>query len=298
MHLTLRRKTISAKSTIGELLVNNAFFCFTLEDIVRRGAKVYGQTAIPGGVYEIAITYSNRFRVMMPLLLNIPGFEGIRIHPGNTPENTSGCILVGRNRGTDWIGDSRLAYQALFAELQKARGKITIEILNPPGWDIETIPVPPASNPTAQPVSHGQANLSHTELNAPSLDSVNRNPQLEVRHETLNPNPTDYTAPVQRRETQVVPVQWVDAPNDEGTFTPASKYPPPQRSLGQRLGNWIDSMDTSRFIGALSFIATAATGIATQFGDVNPKYAALVLSISGTISVFCGRLQGATKDRQ
>lgn len=161
MRLTLQRKTVSDKSTLGELHVNGAFFCFSLEDVIRRGPKVYGKTAIPAGTYEIAITHSNRFKCLMPLLLSVPGFEGIRIHLGNTAENTLGCILVGCKKGPDWIGESRAAYQALFQELCAAnsREKITIEILNPPGWDAptqaRTVPLAPARHTAPQHTSGG-----------------------------------------------------------------------------------------------------------------------------------------------
>ncbi len=136
MKLTLYRKWWTEKSTIGELHVNGAFFCFTLEDRLRHGAKVKHETAIPGGKYEVAITMSARFGRLMPLLVHVPGFEGIRIHAGNAAKDTSGCILVGRRRGTDSISESRSAYDELYQLLVKAinKEKIEIEILNPSDW--------------------------------------------------------------------------------------------------------------------------------------------------------------------
>jgi Family of unknown function (DUF5675) len=129
MKLNLVRKIFSDKSTIGELSVNGAFECFTLEDPVRP-VKIKGDTAIPAGTYEVAVTFSNRFQKFLPLLLNVPNFEGIRIHTGNTPKDTLGCILVGQGKGVDSISASRLAFAPLFEKIQSVvrTEKVTIEI--------------------------------------------------------------------------------------------------------------------------------------------------------------------------
>jgi hypothetical protein len=121
MQLFLKRKWFSPESSIGELSIEGlAFKCFTLEDPVRDGLKIYGRTAIPDGTYGVDITMSARFKRFMPILRNVPGFEGIRIHTGNTARNTEGCILVGRTRGLDWIGHSRDAYDELYGILDCA----------------------------------------------------------------------------------------------------------------------------------------------------------------------------------
>lgn len=107
MELTLNRKLKLENKTIGELLVNNKKFCDTLEDKVRLswsllpfrqllGIKIWGKTAIPAGRYEMVITYSERFKRRLPLLLNVPQFESIRIHGGNTELDTEGCLLIGK----------------------------------------------------------------------------------------------------------------------------------------------------------------------------------------------------------
>src|SRR5207302_8902491 len=89
MHLKLIRKIFTDKSTIGALYIDNHFECFTLEDTVREtGIKIPGRTAIPYGSYEVIIDHSKRFTGNMPHVLNVPGFEGIRIHSGNTSGDT------------------------------------------------------------------------------------------------------------------------------------------------------------------------------------------------------------------
>jgi hypothetical protein len=131
MKLLLERQEFTDKTTIGELFVDGEFECYTLEDVVRHGPKVPGQTAIPIGVYEIIINDSFRFKRKMPLLLKVPGFEGVRIHSGNTDKDTGGCILVGLSKGRDIIGLSRVAFEMLFNKLCKAfaiSDKIEIEI--------------------------------------------------------------------------------------------------------------------------------------------------------------------------
>lgn len=119
MDLRLDRYIFTSKSTTGLLYLNGVFQCYTLEDVVRPEGtpKVYGETAIPEGRYRVAVTWSPRFQQNMPLLYDVPGFEGVRIHPGNKPEDTEGCILVGNARDKDWIGGSRDAYKALYAQL-------------------------------------------------------------------------------------------------------------------------------------------------------------------------------------
>lgn len=131
MKLAVKRQTLTSKSTIGRLLVDGHEFCWTLEDVVRAGPKVYGQTAIPAGTYKVLLTVSPRFNRVLPLLVDVPGFEGVRIHPGNKPEDTDGCLLVGFGRQQDFITQSRDAFDALFKLLDSAnkRGEpITIEI--------------------------------------------------------------------------------------------------------------------------------------------------------------------------
>jgi hypothetical protein len=143
MELFLTRKTLTEKSSIGELICEGEHVCWTLEDRMRPdGApKIFGETAIPLGRYEIVITNSPRFSqlagvpVDLPLLLHVPYYDGVRIHPGNKPKDTDGCILVGRHLGgVDEILDSRVAfYDTVFPMIQAARARgelvhITIQL--------------------------------------------------------------------------------------------------------------------------------------------------------------------------
>lgn len=134
MKILVLRDTFTDKTTLGELFVDDKFECNTLEDKVRPlGEKVYGQTAIPTGTYEVIIDLSNRFKIELPRLLNVPMFDGIRIHPGNKAEDTDGCILVGVTRSKDWVGQSKIAFNRLFDKMEKAyqlKETITIEIKN------------------------------------------------------------------------------------------------------------------------------------------------------------------------
>ena len=122
MQMTLTRKTFTDASTIGELKLNGVFECYTLEDKVR-DVKIAGKTAIPAGNYEVVINESPRFKCMMPLLLNVPNYVGVRIHTGNKAEHTEGCILVGQKSGKDQIGASQAAYSALFSKLMAAQNR-------------------------------------------------------------------------------------------------------------------------------------------------------------------------------
>ena len=141
MELVLTRTARTGRSTIGELTVDNNFECFVLEDKDRglqqgmpvselMALKIKAKTAIPTGRYEVVVSFSDRFKKMLPLLLNVPVFEGIRIHPGNTDENTEGCLLPGKTKSPDFVGSSRIAFTALFDKIKAAiqREKVFITV--------------------------------------------------------------------------------------------------------------------------------------------------------------------------
>ena len=118
VNLKVVRDTYTDKSTIGRLYINDVFFCDTLEDAIRP-TKIKGITAIPTGIYKMILNVSNRFKKLMPLLIDVPDYQGVRIHSGNVAEDTEGCILVGLSRSRNGIGQSRDAFIKLMAELDK-----------------------------------------------------------------------------------------------------------------------------------------------------------------------------------
>ena len=121
MLLTLNRYSFGEDSTIGRLYVNGRFEAFTLEDKVRpEGVKIAGSTAISEGHYEVIIDRSNRFKREVPHILDVPMFEGIRIHWGNRSKDTEGCILLGQTAGKDFIGHSVESFNAFFEKLEEA----------------------------------------------------------------------------------------------------------------------------------------------------------------------------------
>jgi hypothetical protein len=127
MVITIKRLYKTDTSVIGELLVNGVWECFTLED-AERPVKIKGETAIPKGTYRVIINESNRFKRLLPLLIDVPNFEGVRIHSGNSNHDTEGCILVGQTRNKNYIGQSRKAFEKLFKKMQVAKD-ITLTIL-------------------------------------------------------------------------------------------------------------------------------------------------------------------------
>ena len=121
--------------TVGRLFVDGKFFCNTLEDTVRdlsNEKKVYGKTAIPYGEYKVVYNWSPKFGRNLPRLLNVPAFEGILIHPGNTADDSAGCILVGRNTEVGRLTESRYTsdkLNVLIEDAQRGGESITIEIV-------------------------------------------------------------------------------------------------------------------------------------------------------------------------
>ena len=132
MKLKLIRKYKCPSYTIGHLYINNKYFCDTLEDKVRQldsiEDKIKHKTAIPEGKYKVVVTMSPRFKRLLPLLLNVPFFEGIRIHRGNDENDTSGCIIVGENKIKGKVINSTY-YEKKLVELLKNEENIEIEII-------------------------------------------------------------------------------------------------------------------------------------------------------------------------
>lgn len=131
MNLKLSRTNYTNQSTIGDFYVDSEWYSFALEDVVRApGVKVAGKTAIPAGTYEVIIDQSIRFKRAMPHILDVPMFTGVRIHQGNYPKDTEGCILLGFTKGVDFVGKSVAAFNAFFIVLQTGlkQGKVFITI--------------------------------------------------------------------------------------------------------------------------------------------------------------------------
>lgn len=139
MNLVLKRNIFTDDSTIGELFIDGKFECFILEDVDRgltssmsiediKAIKVHGQTCIPYGEYRIHNTFSNRFQKILPLLEQVKGFEGIRIHPGNKAVDTEGCLLPGTSKANNLVLHSRNAFANLWNKIED-KTEITILII-------------------------------------------------------------------------------------------------------------------------------------------------------------------------
>ena len=142
MKLRLERLWPKKDYTVGRLYVDDRLFCNTLEDRIvdtnKNGVfdgdekKVYGESAIPYGTYKIIYNWSPKFGRNLPRLLNVPHFEGILIHPGNTAADSAGCILVGKNTEVGRLTNSRYISDELNKLIDEAQRKgepITIEIV-------------------------------------------------------------------------------------------------------------------------------------------------------------------------
>ncbi len=143
MKITVQRAPSQSSATIGKMYIDGIFACYTLEDQIREvpgqpveSWKVHSDTAIPAGTYRIALEPSSRFGADTLTLLDVPGFKYIRMHAGNTSDDTEGCLLLGM-QATDHSligGTSRPAVALVKGEVQRAiaRGEmVTIEIKNP-----------------------------------------------------------------------------------------------------------------------------------------------------------------------
>lgn len=131
MELQVERFARRDGYTIGGFYVNGKRFCDTLEDKDRGlkqdmdkidilKTKVKSDTAIPAGRYKVIFTHSPKFGRKMPLLLDVPGFEAIRIHPGNTAADSMGCILTGKNTEKGRLTSSRVTFDALYKQMASA----------------------------------------------------------------------------------------------------------------------------------------------------------------------------------
>lgn len=149
MRLTLKRIAKRPKYTIGKLYIDDTYFCDTLEDtdrgltnrmgaVIIQTKKVANETAVPTGTYKINMntvsprfqssSWAKKWKGIVPRLMDIPGYVGVLIHPGNTEKDTSGCILVGQNKQVGKVINSQATWQSLMEKLTKEKSKITITI--------------------------------------------------------------------------------------------------------------------------------------------------------------------------
>ncbi|HVG41679.1 MAG TPA: DUF5675 family protein [Chitinophagaceae bacterium] len=136
MEIKVVRLVLTGTSTLGKMFINDQFFAYTCEDTVRDlgpncKGKIKNETAIAYGKYEVILSFSNRFQRYLPLLLNVPCFEGIRIHGGNTHENSEGCILVGAEgdmKGRIWNCAGKVASLVALLKVAEKKEKIWINI--------------------------------------------------------------------------------------------------------------------------------------------------------------------------
>lgn len=141
MKLKLVRENFTDTYTEGKLYIDDVFFAYAIEDKVRDfnmdgdlndpgEGKVKHLTAIPYGTYNILLTYSPKFKTILPLLLNVKHFSGIRIHWGSNPSNSSGCILIGYSKGKGKIYNSRTAVADLIVKMKASKQE---------EWEIEIV---------------------------------------------------------------------------------------------------------------------------------------------------------------
>lgn len=142
MDIIVERTHKKENYTIGKMSIDGVYFCDTIEDKDRglydfmsedvlKKMKVYGKTAIPIGTYRVKMTYSAKFKKMMPLIDKVKAYDGVRIHCGNTADDSLGCIIVGKNKAVGKVLESRETFAKLYARIENAWNKheeITIKI--------------------------------------------------------------------------------------------------------------------------------------------------------------------------
>ena len=143
MKLKLKRVYFNDKYTIGKLYICDEYFCDTIEDVNRDlnkdgdlndpgESKIMHKTAIPCGSYKVVVNLSNRFKRLLPLLIDVPHFDGIRIHNGVDETSSSGCIIVGKNTEVGKLTKSREYMNLLTDKLLSEQSKgitITIDVI-------------------------------------------------------------------------------------------------------------------------------------------------------------------------
>lgn len=119
--IQVSRKIFTDKSTVGDIFFDGEWVANSLEDTIRN-IKVAKHTAIPAGDYKIELRHSNKFNRLMPFLLQVPFFEGVMFHWGNSDIDTEGCILTGHydEKNPNWISESRKSFENLYSLIEQA----------------------------------------------------------------------------------------------------------------------------------------------------------------------------------
>ena len=129
MEILVKRKYRKTDYTIGAMFIDGVYFCDTVEDCDRglsqamsnsynEARKVYGKTAIPIGRYRVVLSYSNKFKKTLPEIKDVMCFSGVRIHSGNTSDDSLGCIIVGENKIKGGVINSRVTLERIMAKLR------------------------------------------------------------------------------------------------------------------------------------------------------------------------------------
>ena len=136
MELQLKRLYRKSEYTIGKLYIDGVYFCDVVEDKDRclysymnigeiSKIKVKDKTAIPYGKYKVRLSMSPKYKKILPEIMNVPGFTGVRIHSGNYASDSSGCLIVGKNTVKGGVTQSKVTMSKL---MEKLKGKTNIEI--------------------------------------------------------------------------------------------------------------------------------------------------------------------------
>jgi hypothetical protein len=226
MELKVLRQEFTRKSTIGRLLVDGQFECYTLEDRVRP-TKIYGETAIPSGRYQVVISMSERFKRRLPLLVDVPNYSGVRIHPGNTDADTLGCILVGQSKAADSIGSSRAAFAALMPKLEAAAQaeKVFIEVVD------EGVPLPAERGARGRPPA---ARKKAAATKAPARKAPARKPAARKAAKKVAKRAAAQSSAQKTPSKKIVAKKTVAKKTAAKTARAAKKAPAPRAPIRRR----------------------------------------------------------------
>lgn len=124
MNVTVQRTNYDALATQGEMLLDGVHFGFTLEP--RKDQSQGKPYCVPAGTFQLVLGWSDHFEMVVPKVVNVPGFDAVEIHPGNFPKDTHACCLVGETESADFVGQSRDAFDELMQKLQQAGSDLSI----------------------------------------------------------------------------------------------------------------------------------------------------------------------------